>query len=66
MTEKEDIYTKKKTKNLDDKSIKIILVPFTVGASEGVRDLMILTRRVAALPVTIVLYHDTCVIFLFF
>ena len=37
-----------------------------VGASKGVEDLMILTRRVAALPVTIVLYHDTCVIFLFF
>ena len=37
-----------------------------VGASEGVEDLMILTRRVAALPVTIDLYHDTCVVFLFF
>ena len=29
-----------------------------VGASEGVKGLMILTRRVAALPVTIVIYHD--------
>ena len=29
-----------------------------VGAREGVEGLMILTRRVAALPVTIVLYHD--------
>ena len=45
-----------------------------VGAREGVKGLMILTRRVAALPVTIVLYHDvvflvhvvyTWVIFLF-
>ena len=29
-----------------------------VGVSEGVEGLMILTRKVAALPVTIVLYHD--------
>ena len=29
-----------------------------VGVSEGIERLMILTRRVAALPVTIVLYHD--------
>ena len=29
-----------------------------VGAREGVKGLMILTRRVVALPVTIVLYHD--------
>ena len=29
-----------------------------VGAREGVKGLMILTTRVAALPVTIVLYHD--------
>ena len=46
-----------------------------VGAKEGVEGLMILTRRVAALPVTIVLYHDdvflvhvvsTCAIICFF
>ena len=29
-----------------------------VGVSEGVEGLMILARRAAALPVTIVLYHD--------
>ena len=29
-----------------------------VGASQRVEGLMILTRRVADLPVTIVLYHD--------
>ena len=29
-----------------------------VGASKGVKGLMILTRKVAALPVTIVLYDD--------
>ena len=46
-----------------------------VGAREGVKGPMILTRRVAALPVTIVLYHDDvflvyivyiCVIYCFF
>ena len=45
-----------------------------VGVSKGVEGLMILTRRVAALPVTIILYHDdflihivnTRVIFCFF
>ena len=29
-----------------------------VGVSEGVEGLMILISRVAALPVTIILYHD--------
>ena len=46
-----------------------------VGASKEVEGHMILTRRVAALPVTNVLYHDnvflvhvvyTCIIFCFF
>ena len=47
-----------KIKNLKDKTTKIILVAFMVGVSEGVEGLMILTRRVAALPMTIILYQD--------
>ena len=64
-------------KNPKDKNTNInrktkITCRLMVGASEGVEVLMIVTRRLAALPVTIVLYHEdvflvpvvyTCVIF---
>ena len=68
------------TKHLKDKNINInsnhkITSPLIVGAREGVKGYMILTKRVAALPVTIVLHLDhvflvhvfhTRVIFCFF
>ena len=62
MTGKEDIgrflSILKKAKNLKNEKYKNnITVPFMVGASKGVKGLMILTRRVAALPATIVLYN---------
>ena len=46
---------KKKLKNLKDKNTNIILVPFMVGISKRIEGFMILTRRIAALCVAIVL-----------
>ena len=78
VTRKEDIsrfltILKKEKESKGQKYKNNITVPFMVGAGKGVEGLMILTKRVAALPLTIVFYHNDvllvhfvyCVIFCF-